>query len=343
MKVDARSVERIVSTPDPKVRVVLIYGEDEGLVAERAERFAKAVTGGDPLGRVRLEMEALGENPGRLADEANAIPMFGGHRVIMLRLAGNRRIDAAVEAVLELPPVDAWVLVTAGDLRKDSPLLRILEPHAGAAVIRCFVDADRDLDRLIDDELKAAGLTIDADARVALRGLLGGDRGTSRSELAKLCLYAAGKVTITLADVQAAMGDVAAFDLDEILDAITAGDGAGFDRAYRRLLVSGAASFQVVSAATRHFNYLEVARAAFDNGVPARSVVERGRPPVYGPRAARVADTISRWPLTRIRHAQRILDQALFDSRLRGAIADEVVGQALLMVATLAPRRAQAS
>jgi len=337
-QVKPADADRMLAKPDPAVRVVLIYGDDEGLVSERANRFAAAVTGKDGE-HLRLDIAALADDPGRLVDEANAIPMFGGRRVIALRFAGNRRIEASVQAVLDVPPLDAWVVITAGDLRKDSPLLRLLEPHAGAAVIRCFVDAERDLDRLIDDELKAAGLTIAPDARSALRDLLGGDRGTSRSELTKLGLYAAEKGAITLADVRAAMGDVAAFDVDEILDAITAGDAASSDRAYRRLLVAGTPSFQVVSAATRHFNYLEVARAAFDEGTPARTIVERGRPPIYGPRAARVADTISRWPLPRIRKALGILDQALFDSRLRGPIADQVVGQALLMIAALAPKR----
>jgi DNA polymerase-3 subunit delta len=343
VKVDARSVERVLSSPDPKVRVVLIYGEDEGLVSERAERFVRAVAGDDPLARVRVEIDALSDDPGRLADEANAVPMFGGRRAIALRVAGNRRVEGSIAAVLDAPPVDAWVVITAGDLRRDSPLLKLLEPHPGAAVIRCFTDAERDLDRLIDEEMKSAGLSIAPDARVALRDLIGGDRRMSRSEVAKLCLYAAGRGTITLADVQASSGDVAASEIDEVLDAMTTGDSAELDRGYRRLLAAGTPNFQVTSAAFRHFNYLEVARAAFDEGVPAKTIVERGRPPVYGPRAARVADTIARWPLPRIRRALAILDAAFFDSRLRGSIADQVIGQAFLMVAALAPPRKTAA
>jgi DNA polymerase-3 subunit delta len=339
MKIDARSVDRALSSPDPNVRVVLIYGEDEGLVSERAERFIRAVAGDDPLARVRIEIETLSDDPGRLADEANAVPMFGGQRVIALRVAGNRRIEPSVTAVLESPPVDAWVVITAGDLRRDSPLLKLLDGHPGAAVIRCFADAERDLDRLIDDEVKSAGLAIAPDARLALRELIGGDRRMSRAEIAKLCLYATDRGTITLADVRASSGDVAASEIDEVLDAVTGGDSAALDRGYRRLLSAGTPNFQVITAAFRHFNYLEVARSLVDQGTPARTVVERGRPPVYGPRAARVADAIGRWPLPRIRKALEILDTAYFDSRLRGAIADQVIGQALLMVAALAPAK----
>src|SRR5947208_11150830 len=84
VQVKSADADRFLAKPNPDVRVVLIYGEDEGLVAERAERFMRAVAGDDPLARVRLEMESLGENPGRLADEANAVPMFGGSRAISL-------------------------------------------------------------------------------------------------------------------------------------------------------------------------------------------------------------------------------------------------------------------
>jgi DNA polymerase-3 subunit delta len=337
VQIKSADADRFLSRPDPDLRIVLIYGADEGLVSERTERFVRAVAGDDPLARVRIEVETLADDPGRLADEANAIPMFGGTRVIALRVAGNRRIEASVEAVLDAPPRDAWVVIAAGDLRKDSPLLRLLDPHPGAAVIRCFADQERDLDRLIDGEVKAAGLTIDAEARSALRELLGSDRRMSRSEVAKLCLYAAGKGEITLADVRAVSGDVAASEVDELLAAIDLGDADGLDRGYRRLLAAGTATYQVITAAFRHFNYLEVARAAVDAGAPARTVVERGRPPLYGPRAARMTAAVERWPLATIRKAQAILDRAYFDSRLYGAIADPVIGQALLMVAALAP------
>ncbi len=339
VQVKSADADRFLARPDPKVRVVLIYGEDEGLVSERADRFMKAVAGDDPLARVRIEIETLSDDPGRLADEANAVPMFGGLRVIALRVAGNRRIEASIAALLDNPPVDAWVVITAGDLRRDSPLLKLLDPHAGAAVIRCFADTDRDLDRMIDEELKAAGLAIAPDARTALRDLIGSDRRMSRSEVTKLCLYATGRGTITIEDVRASSGDVAASEVDEVIDAMTAGDAAALDNGYRRLLAAGTPSFQVVSAGFRHFNYLEVARSQFDGGAAARTIVERGRPPIYGPRAARVAATVERWPLPRIRRALAIFDEAFFDSRLRGSIGDQIVGQALLMVAALAPAK----
>jgi DNA polymerase-3 subunit delta len=337
VKIRPADADRFLARGDPAIRVVLLYGADQGLVAERAERFVAAVAGDDPLARVRLEPDAVADDPCLLADEANAIPMFGGARAILIRLAGNRSIEPAVEAVLAAPPRDAWVVVAAGDLRTSSPLRRLCEGDDGAAAIACYADADRDLDRIIDEEARPAALTVAPDARAALKNLIGADRMVSRGEIAKLCLYAAADGEITVDHVRAVIGDAAAFDVDETLDRMTLGDAAGLDRGYRRLIRSGTGDFYIAGAALRHFNFLERARAAYDGGAPPRSLVAGARPPIFGRRQEDVAAAIARWPLGRIERALAVLDRAMIDSRLHGALSEAIIGQALHLVAALGP------
>ncbi len=328
--------DRFLSKPNHAFRVVLLFGDDEGLVSERARRFADAVAGADPFGRVRLDMDMIADDPGVLTDEANAVPLFGGRRAITIGVAGNRQIAPALEAVLDTPPADSWVIVTAGELRKSSPLRRLCETHEAAAVIPCYADDERGLDRVIDEETVRAGLTIADDARDALKRLIGADRRVSRSEVAKLCLYAADAGTITVDDVGAVIGDAAAFAVDETVDMMALGDSAALDRGYRRLIASGTPGFVVAGAALRHFNFLEKARFAYDEGTPAKQLVERARPPIFFKRQADVVRQIPLWPRRRLERALSGLDQAMLDSRLHGSISDQVIGQALQLVAALA-------
>jgi DNA polymerase-3 subunit delta len=331
--------DRLLARPDPAVRVVLLYGDDEGLVAERAERFAATVAGKDGE-HIRLEPSALSENPGRLADEANAIPMFGGKRAITLRISGNRSVEGALQAILDAPPVDSWIVVTAGDLRKTSPLRKLAEGSRNAWAIACYADGARDLDRIIDEEMRGAKLTIAEDAREALRNLLGSDRMVSRGEVQKLALYAAGNGRVTLDDVRAIIGDAGAFATDEVVDAVAGGDSAALDLAWRRLLAAGTPNFLIAGAVIRHFNFLETARAAMDGGEAPDGIVRHASPPIYPfSRQTAVARQIERWTAARITRALAILDQAMLDSRLNGNLSDEVVGQALQLVTTLAGTR----
>jgi hypothetical protein len=63
---------------------------------------------------------------------------------------------------------------------------------------------------------------------------------------------------------------------------------------------------------------------------------------VFWKRKNALVRQLETWPLSRIERALAILDRTVIDSRLRGNIADEVVGQGMLMVAALAARPARA-
>jgi DNA polymerase-3 subunit delta len=339
VQVKPADADRMLAKPDPAVRVVLVYGDDEGLVSERAGRFAEAVTGKDGE-HLRLDMSALSDNPGRLADEANAIPMFGGRRAISLRVSGNRSIEDALHALLEQPPKDSWVIVIAGELRKSSPLRKLAENAKGVWAVACYADTARDLDRLIDEETKASGVTIAPDARELLKNLIGSDRLLSRAEVQKLCLYAIGSPGITADDVRALIGDGGASALDETIDALAAGDSPALDRGYRRLVSSGTPGFVIAGAAQRYFNFLEKARAAVDQGSSPDAAVKSAIPPIYPfARQTAVARQVERWAPARIERALSMLDAAVLDSRRNGNLADAIVGETLHLVAALAPKR----
>ena len=342
VQVKSADIDRFLARPDPAVRLVLIYGVDEGLVAERTASFIKAVTGNsdDPFSVVRLEHGTVADDPARLADEAHAVPLFGGRRAIAIRLAGNASIIQALEALLATPPVDSWVVVSGGDLRKTSPVRRLCESAKGAAAIACYVDSGRDLDRIIDQETKSAALTITQEARAALKDLIGADRLASRSEVQKLCLYAEGQGEITLEDVEKIIGDASPFEVDEAIDALSLGDTDSFARAWRRLLATGTSSSYIAGAAIRQIGFLHRARAAFDAGESAASLVARAVPPIFGnQRRSNVERAIAQWPMARLERALALLDQAMLDSRIRGTISDEILGQAMMMVSALGAAR----
>lgn len=328
-------IDRFLGRAD--VRLLLIHGNDTGLVAERAATFARTVLGDppDPLGLIRLDASEVSSDPGRLADEAYAIPMFGGRRCIELRVSGNWQVVPAIQPLLADPPVDSALVVTAGDLRKTAPVRKLFEQAKNAYAIACYADAGRDLDRVIDEETGRAGLAIAPDARAALKQLIGSDRMASRGEVAKLCLYAQGAAAITIEDVRAVVGDASAFAVDEAVDAAAGGDAPGFERLYRRLVAAGSASYTVASAGQRHFDMLHRARAQVERGADPESALGYG---VFWKRKAALTAQLRAWQLSRIERALVILDRTIIDSRLKANIADEVVGQGMLMIAAIAPR-----
>src|SRR6201995_4287124 len=153
-----------------------------------------------------MDGDDLSAEPSRLVEEAMTIPMFGGRRAIRVR-AGSRSFAGGVDTLSEMPIKDCRTVIEAGELRPESPLRKACERARTAVAIACYPDTERDLARLIDDELRVSNLRIAPDARASLMALLGGDRQASRNELRKLTLYSHGKGEVTLDDVMAVVAE----------------------------------------------------------------------------------------------------------------------------------------
>src|SRR5215467_12822686 len=218
--IKAADVDRFIAKPDPTQPVVLVFGSDAGLVRERVDALVRASVDdpGDPFAFVRIDGDELAGNPSRLIEEAHTIPLFGGRRAVLVR-AGSKNIAPAVETVIAAPSTECRIIIEASNLGKSAPLRALCEKAKTAAALPCYTDNARTLTQLIDDEVRAAGLTIEGNARAALIELLGSDRLSSRNEIRKLTLYARGKKAIELVDVTAAVADASEIALDGVIDA----------------------------------------------------------------------------------------------------------------------------
>src|SRR3954468_8818020 len=186
-----RDVDIFLKGPDPSRPVILLYGPDAGLVRERADALvASAVDDpSDPFSLVRMDGDELAAEPSRLVEEAMTVPLFGGRRAIRVR-AGGKNFASGVDTLADMALKDCRIVIEAGELRPESPLRKACERAKTAVAIACYPDGERDLAKLIDDELRVSNLRIAPDARAVLMSLLGGDRQASRNELKKLALFA---------------------------------------------------------------------------------------------------------------------------------------------------------
>ena len=341
----AYEVDGWLARPDPRFFLVLIYGPDYGLVAERGRAFAEK-TGlplDDPFSVVRLDAGEAERDSGRLLDEARTVPMFSNRRLLWLRNAGAQKgLADDIKALLAEPPGDAIVLIEAGDLRKGAPLRTAVESAADAMALPCYADDGRDLDTLIDRELGRAGMTMTLDARQALRRNLGGDRLASVGELEKLALYAHGAGEITLDDVLALAGDVSGQSFDDAVDAVLEGRVADFDSAFTRQCQAGGHPFLALAGAMRQLQSLHAMRGTLDaGGRNAASVVAGQRPPVFFARRKLMEKALERWNGQVLERALARLQAAVLQTRRRPDLQEPLARQALLAIAVESARLAR--
>jgi DNA polymerase-3 subunit delta len=337
--VKAADVDAVIARADPARPIVLVFGPDAGLVSERVNALVKASVDdvNDPFALVRLEGEELSANPGRLVEEAQTIPLFGGRRAVWVK-AGNRNIAPAVEALLALPASECRVIIEAGDLRRSAPLRTLCERAKNAVALPCYADSERDLARLVDNEMRAAGLTLTADARAVLVPLLGGDRAASRNEIRKLVLYAAGSGEVGVDDVTAVVSDASALALDDLVDTAFAGRPADLEANLAKARAAGSAVGSIFFAVQRQLAQLHKWRTAIERGTPIS--LDAVQPPLHFRRKALVDAALKQWNAVRLTAAMAELAQAVLASRRTPALADTIAERALLSIALKARRTA---
>src|SRR5246127_3413699 len=208
------------------------------------------------------------------------VPLFGGRRAIRVR-AGARSFASGVDTLAEMQLKYCRIVIEAGELRPESPLRKACERAKTAVAIGCYPDGERDLAKLIDDELRVSNLRIAADARATLTALLGGDRQASRNELRKLALYAHGGREVTLDHVMAVVADASELKIDPIVDGAFAGKPDLVESEFAKALVAGTYPGVIVSAAQRQAAWLHKSALAVEEGAAVSSLLDGGFPRLH--------------------------------------------------------------
>ncbi len=321
-------------------RVVLLYGEDEGLVRMRAEALTRVVAGAsdDPFRVAWLPRE----DHGRLAEEASAISMMGGRRVIRVREAGDA-LAAAVQAVAKAAG-DSLVVLEGGALQRRGKLVTLAEAMPNVVALACYPEEGAGLRSAIESGLAAEGVRADADALDWLRDHLGGDHASTRGEIEKLILYAAfekagGEKRLDLDAVRACVGDQASVSLDDALYAAMAGDVAAADRAVERSFAEGMAAVALVRSVLLHVSRMHWARGRMEAGASAVEAVKGMRPPVFWRRETEMVRAVGGWSLPRLGAAMTEARRAELACKRTGAPDGVIARRLVLALARQAARR----
>jgi len=339
VKLNRQRADAFLRAPTPDIHAALIYGPDRGLVRETSEKLIGAIVDDihDPFRVSVLTGAELKADPVRLVDDAAAISMMGGRRVVVVRADGDD-ISRAVATYLEADVHEALVVIEAGDLPPRSALRKSMEADAKTVAIACYRDDGASLDRLIDDVMRAHEVSLNRDARSYLLANLGGDRLASRQELEKLALYAGEKGEVSVEDVVEAIGDSAALSMDDVIHAAADGDLSQLDRLLVRALADGIAPVSLLRSAQRHFQRLQLAQAMMKSGRSAQDAMKALRPPVIFLHTNRFGRQLQRWSASNILLAQQLLVDAELDCKSTGLPEDAVCSRTFLRIAHAAGR-----
>lgn len=310
MIVQSKNIDSFVKKPAAEALAILVYGPDEGLIRERLDILTKNVVADihDPFNVAEFSASTLEENPARLMDEAQSISMLGGRRVVRLRNATDGITDIVKDVLASLRAGDNLILLEAGELGKGSKLRQLFEKADNAAAIPCYVDGERDIGRIINDSLRAAGYSFSSDAVVYMAANVVGDRAVARSEVEKLITYMGpDKKTISLDDVIACVGNSADLSLDDLAKHVASGQFTEADRILDYVLSEGTEAVKVLRTLQNHFLRLHITKARIQKGDDTEMAMKKLKPDVFWKVKDAFKTQLNGWSLGQMEQALALL------------------------------------
>lgn len=323
MKLSGKRALAYCGKPDPAIWATLLFGDDEGVVADAAARFADASYTDANVETVRIDDDALRKDPATLIDALEARSLLGEERIIHMRTVGDKSAAKLLEILKlgdETPGRFAGrLLVTTGPLKSRSKLRTAFEASASAAALLLFSDDLADIETRVRDVLNRDGTEIGPDALAAFIQELSGHRALAHQEIAKLALYGRGLGRpIGLEDI----GMIGAAETDRALhdlaDQALAGDAAAAARTLDRLFTAGAQPIGVLRALQRETERLLAAHSAGGQG---GDIGMKLKPPVFKTAWPAFRARMDRWPP---KHLARLLER-IYDAE-RAAKTAGVLG-----------------
>ncbi len=311
MKANATQIRAAIEKPNPETRLYLFHGPDEAGAADLAARLAKSL--GPDAERIDLDMKALREQPGRLADEAASLSLFGGARLIRL-LGIEEGAAEAVSLLLGAERAGNPVVAIGPGLKASGKLVKqvIAAPHAMAHA--CYVPEGLDATRLAANVAREHGLRLTGDVPQRLAAACGGDRAILTREIEKLALYL-DAAPERPRDADAAALDAVGADLDDsdLSDAIAAVvDGRVADIGGELARIGEGIGVPLMRQLARKLVGMAEMRLDLDKGLDLDEVLEKHR--VFFREKAATGRALRRWnapqlarAIDRVRAAERAM------------------------------------
>lgn len=332
--------DRFLRNAPRDIWLYLLHGPDAGLVSERAQVIIRKSVADprDPFQLLRLEGDVIAADPGKLLDEANTIGLFGGSRCIHID-AGSKAFAHALDSLIDDAPADCTIVISAGDLKADSPLRKSITRCSSGAAVECYSDTPKQIEQIIDEETKRAGLSISPGAREALASHLGVDRLITRSEIDKLIVYMHGQKIINESHVEAVIADAAALSVDDAIFVAFRGDySAATEAGYKTLSHLDPGVF--IGFVLRHVLFLHRLRVDIEKGEPLESVTARLPRNYFGHRKTQITNQLRSWSSSRLLQLSNDLASAATKARRDSRSAERLAIRSLWWIVQGARRAA---
>lgn len=294
MRASKANIARAVDHPSASVRFYLFHGPDDAQSRGLANRLLEALS----ATKYALAAGAVKADPALLVDEAGAMSLFGGKRLVWIEPA-TKDIEEGVAALLGGPEAESAVVAIAGTLPKGSPLLKLSETSPFALAYAAYAPEGQEAERMVIDLSRRFGLKVSPSLAALLADSCGNDQAIAAQELEKLALYMDASPhapkELDHAAIEAVGADSGESDFQRLGDLALVGDIESLREELARLPGAGGEAIPVLRSLQRRLLMLAPARARMEAGERIDAVMTALGRSLFWKDKSRVRQMLQTW------------------------------------------------
>ena len=341
------SLSGFLRKPDPALWCLLVFGDDEGVVNDTAEKLIDAWGKSSPNGVniITLDDDDIRREPHQLSDRLETASLLGETDIVRVRTSGEKIakpiLDLVATAESRGVPFANRLILLNGSLNKRSKLRTGLENAKSAGALHVFADTADSLRDFVTARLADANVTIDDDALDDFVSQLPGHRGLANQEAAKLALYGHDlERPISLDDIRQLSRTDIDNDVRHMVQAALGGDGRTCLNEYERIVEAGTSAISVLRILEMEVRRLLEARGLAGTG---GDIGRKLKPPVWPSEWPAFRARLDRWSAPALIRLLAAIHDHETDAKLSGPAADAALRILLLDIVKSASRRARQS
>jgi DNA polymerase III subunit delta len=287
-------------TAQSGTRLFLIYGPDESMVADMAAQMAAKL--GPDAERIDLDSDKIRNDPALLADEACSLSLFGTARYVRLNMRREEG-HAAFENLLNAANGGCPVIATAGDLKKTSKLIKLIDASKLAKTFICYPPEEGNAATAIMTLAGTMGLRLERALALRISRYTGQDRKLAALEIEKLALYYDAApdrpAKVEIAAFEALSAETGEENVQDLVNQVMSGNlkNLGAELALSRQM--GVDAIRIVRAMQRRAVMLAGLRGQVNGNMSPADVVEKTRS-IFWKERKDFTDQLGRWQSSRL-------------------------------------------
>ena len=332
MKATKTNLAREIDQPRANIRFYLFHGPDEAQSRALAQRLVESLGASKSI----IAAGAIKSDPATLVDEASAMSLFGGKRIIWIEPA-TKDIEQGVASLLEASAIENPVIAIAGSLTKTSPLLKLSESSSAALAYASYIPEGQDAERMVVDVGRRFGLKIASPLAARIAAGAGNDQAIVAQEVQKLALYVDASPEapkeLDPSAIDAVGADSSEGDFLRLADLALDGELKELSDELARMPSAGSEAIPVIRSLQRRLLMLAPARARIERGERSDAVMASLGRSLFWKDKTKVERMLGRWTAEGLATAAERLGQLERSLMFTDVPSREALGEELVAIA----------